>query len=121
MAQTIVQISFKLNVPGKEYEQAITSLAQQVADVAGMQWKIWLLNEASHEAGGTLLFEEEELALAFLGGPLIAQIKGAPIIADFRAAEFDVLSTLTAITRGPVTTSVGPQHTVEMSTLKRSE
>ena len=106
MAPTVVQITFTLNMSGKEYAQAIAPLAQAVADVAGLQWKIWLLNESSHEAGGIALFEDEDSANAFLNGPLVAHVTGAPSIADLRAAQFQVLSTLTAITRGPVTTDV---------------
>ena len=103
MAPTIVQISFKLNLSGKEYEQAIAPLAQAVADVTGLRWKIWLLNESAHEAGGVALFDDEDSANAFLSGPLVAHVTSAPSIADLRAAQFQVLDTLTAITRGPVT------------------
>jgi hypothetical protein len=102
MAPTIIQISYRLNMSGKAYAQAIAPLAQTVADVAGLQWKIWLLNESAHEAGGIYLFADEDSASAFLRGPLVAQITGAPSIADFRVAQFEVLDTLTAITRGPV-------------------
>ena len=92
MAPTVVQISFKLNMSGKDYAQAITPLAQAVADVAGLQWKIWLLNESTREAGGIYLFEDEHAANAFLSGPLIAQLTNAR----------------TSITRGPVTGRSGP-------------
>ena len=109
MAPTVVQISFKLNMSGKDYTQAITPLAQVVADVAGLQWKIWLLNESTREAGGIYLFEDEHAANAFLSGPLIAQLTNAPSIADVCAAQFNVLSTLTSITRGPVTGRSGPE------------
>jgi hypothetical protein len=103
MAPIIVQINFKLNMSGKEYEQAIAPLAQAIADVEGLYWNIWLLNKYSHEAGGIYLFKDEDSANAFLCGPLVAQVKSAPSIDDLRVAHFSVLSTLTAITRGPVT------------------
>ena len=108
MAPTILQISFKLNMSGKDYAQAITPLAQAVADVAGLQWKIWLLNESTREAGGIYLFEDQHAANAFLSGPLIAQLTNAPSIADVCAAQFNVLGALTSITRGPVTGRSGP-------------
>jgi hypothetical protein len=76
-----------------------------MADVAGLVWKIWLLNEHNHQAGGVLLFEDEDSANAFLSGPLVAQIKSAPSIAHLCIAQFGVLNTLTAITRGPITRS----------------
>ena len=102
MAPTVVQITFRLNMSRRDYEQAITPLSHAVADVAGLQWKIWLLNEATQEASGIALFEDMDSANAFVQGPLIGQITSAPSIADFRVALFDVLSTITAITRGPV-------------------
>jgi hypothetical protein len=102
LAPTVVQITFTLNMSSRDYEQAITPLSHAVADVAGLQWKIWLLNEATHEASGIALFEDMDSANAFVQGPLIGQITSAPSIADFRAAQFDVLSSITAITRGPV-------------------
>ena len=66
MAQSLVEINFKLTVSGAEYEQAVAPLAQTVADVGGLQWKIWLLNEHTHEAGGVYLFADGDSARAFL-------------------------------------------------------
>jgi hypothetical protein len=103
MAQRLIQINFKLNVSESEYTQAVAPLAQRVADTAGLQWKIWILNEAKREAGGIYLFADESSTDAFLAGPLIAQIKSAPLIGDFSVKEYDVMEALTAITRGPVT------------------
>jgi hypothetical protein len=102
MAPTIIYIHFKLDMPTREYEQAIAPLAQPIADVAGLQWKIWLLNESTDEAGGISLFEDQDSAAAFVSGPLIAQIHSAPSISNLRAAQFKVISTLSAITRGPM-------------------
>jgi hypothetical protein len=104
MAPIVVQITFKIGLSGKEYEQAIAPLAQSFADVAGLQWKIWLLNESTHDACELYLFEDEESANAFLSGPLMEHIQGAPIIADLQAAQLNVLTTLTEITRGPIPT-----------------
>lgn len=103
MALTVVQINFKLTLSGKEYEQAIAPLAQAMADVAGLVWKIWLLNESSHEAGGIYLFEDKDAANAFLNGSLVAQVRSAPSISDLCVAQFGVLNTLSVITRGPIT------------------
>ena len=88
MAQSLVEINFKLTVSGAEYEQAVAPLAQTVADVDGLQWKIWLLNEQAHEAGGVYLFADGASARAFLDSPLVAQVKSAPILSDFRTAQF---------------------------------
>ena len=102
MAQSLVEIKFKLTVPGAEYEQAVAPLAQTVADVGGLQWKIWLLNEHTHEAGGVYLFADGDSARAFLDSSLVAQVKSAPILSNFRTAQFDLIENLTAITHGPI-------------------
>jgi hypothetical protein len=106
MPQTIVQISFKLNVPGSEYEQAVAPIAQAIADAPGLQWKIWLLNEPTCEAGGVYLFADAGAAQAFLDGPLVAQVKRAPILDDLRATQSGVIESLSAITRGPLLANV---------------
>src|SRR5262245_36509733 len=105
MAQTIVQINFKLNVSGKAYEQAVAPLAQPVADVAGLQWKIWLLNESTHEAGWIYRFEDAAAANAYPSGPLVAQVKNGPIRSDLSAAQFAVIESLTEKPHGPLTAS----------------
>jgi len=103
MAQRLVQINFKLNVSDSEYMQAVAPLAQKIADTAGLQWKIWILNEAKREAGGIYLFADESSTDAFLVGTTIALIKSAPLIRDFSMQEYYVIEALTTITRGPVT------------------
>ena len=102
MAKTIVEISFKLTVPASEYERAVAPLAQTIADVEGLEWKIWLLNDAASEAGGIYLFADESSAQAFLVEPLIAQLGQMSCIGMLRTQQFDVLDTLTATTRGPL-------------------
>jgi len=102
MTQTIVQITFKLKVSEAEYEQAVTPLAPAFADVSGLQWKIWLLNERTHEAGAVFLFADAAAAQAFFDSPLAAQVKSAPFLAELRATQFGVMEGLTTITRGPL-------------------
>jgi hypothetical protein len=106
MAQTIVQITFKLNVSGIEYEQAVAPIAQAVADVPGLQWKIWLLNEPAQEAGGVYLFADAAAAQAFLDSSIVTQVKSAPILSNLRATQSGVMEGLTAITRGPLPAGV---------------
>lgn len=106
MAQTMVQINFTINVSGAEYTEAVAPLAETVADMPGLHWKVWLLNEAERTAGGVYLFADEAAAQAYLDSPLIAQVKAAPILSDFRVAQSGVVDDLTAITRGPVAANV---------------
>lgn len=102
MASTIVQLNFSLTVAPEDYEAAVTPMAQAFADVPGLQWKIWLMNEAASEAGGIYLFRDEASADAFLTGPLAAQVAAAPILTNLSAKQFSSMEALTSVTRGPV-------------------
>ena len=102
MAKMTLQINFKFNVPRSEYEQAAASLAPAFAEVAGLRWKVWIMNEAESEAGGIYLFEDESSLQAFLEGPLAAKVKSHPAFSDMSAKQFEVMTDATAITRGPV-------------------
>jgi len=107
MAKTIVHIQFKLTVPAAEYVQAVTPMAQVFVDLPGLEWKIWLRNEEAGTAGGVYLFSDAEAAQAFLDGPLVAQVRSAPMLSDFQATRYGVIESLTATTRGPIATYVG--------------
>ena len=103
MSRKLVELTFKLNVSGAEYEQTVVPMAESLVNVAGLQWKIWILNDMERLAGGIYLFEDEVAADAYLTGPLLDQLKHAPFVSSFTATQFDVLDTLTEITAGPVT------------------
>jgi hypothetical protein len=102
MAGRILQINFKFNVPRADYEQAVAPLGNDIAAVAGLRWKIWLMNEGESEAGGIMLFEDEKSLQAYLDGPIAAQIVSHPALSDFSVKQFDIMEAETAITRGPV-------------------
>ena len=98
----ILQLNFNLNVPPSEYENLARSVAQAFADVPGLIWKIWLLNEATLEAGGIYQFDNQASLDAFLNGPLAAQVKALTAIRDLSVKQFRVMAEVTAVTRGPV-------------------
>ena len=70
--------------------------------MAGLRWKVWLLNEAASEAGGIYLFEDEASVKAFLDGPLAASVSSHPAFSEMSIKQFDVIADATATTRGPV-------------------
>lgn len=102
MPGRILQINFKFNVTRAEYEQAASSLAGDFAALAGLRWKIWIMNEAEKEAGGIYMFEDEASVKAFLEGPLAAKVTSHPALSDFSVKQFDVMDDVSKITRGPV-------------------
>ena len=102
MAQQLLQINFKFNVSRAEFEQLATQLASSFAELDGLVWKIWLMNEKEREAGGIYLFDGEASLQSYLEGPLAAQVMSHPALSELSAKPFDLLSDPTATTRGPV-------------------
>jgi hypothetical protein len=102
MSQKILQINFKFSVSKNEYEQAVTPLASPIADVSGLRWKVWIMNEEEQEAGGLYLFSDSASLDAYLGSPIVAGILKHPALSDFSVKQFDILENVTAITSGPV-------------------
>jgi hypothetical protein len=82
-------------------------VAQPIADSPGLQWKIWLMNEADSEAGGIYLFEDDAAVNAFRGGPIVIALKINPIVSDFRVKMFGVSEAHRLGTRAPIGRSVG--------------
>ena len=99
MSVKILQINYKLNGPRAKYEKENLPYAQPIADVPGLRWKVWIINEAKSEAGGIYLFDNDAAVQAFLDGPIVAEIKSDPTLS---IKAFDVIADLTTITRGPV-------------------
>jgi hypothetical protein len=102
MPGKIVQINFKFSVTRAEYEQAVSALAGDFAALAGLRWKVWIINEADQEAGGIYLFEDAASVKAFLEGPLAAKVTGHPALSGFSVKQFDVMEDVTKTTRGPI-------------------
>jgi hypothetical protein len=101
----ILQINFNLNVPVAEYQKMADSVAQAFVDVAGLKWKIWLLNPAAQEAGGIYLFDSQASLDAYLNGPLVAQLRELTAIRNYSMKQFEVMPWITSLTRGPVEAS----------------
>ena len=98
----ILQINFKLNVAPDEYRKICESIAQAVADVPGLVWKLWLLNEQEGEAGGIYLFQDAESLVGYLSSPIAAQIQSLPQLREMSVKRFDTITEVTAVTRGPI-------------------
>jgi hypothetical protein len=102
MAKMILQVNFNFNIPKADYDQAAKSLAATFADVAGLTWKVWIMNEAEREAGGIYFFDNESSLRAYLESPLAAEVKSHPAFSNMSVKQFAVMDEPTATTRGPV-------------------
>jgi len=102
MAKTILQINFKFAGSKAEYLKTFSDVAPPIAATSGLHWKVWPWNDQDQEGGGVYLFEDAASAQAFLQGPIAAGLGQMPAVSDISVKQFEVLDSLTAITRGPV-------------------
>ena len=102
MPQKILQINYTFGVPAAEFSRAMLPAAQPISESPGLQWKIWLINEADSEAGGIYLFEDEAAMHAFLGGPIVTAFKANPVGSDIQVKMFDVSAAHSLVTRAPI-------------------
>ena len=102
MSATVLQINFKFNISPTELAEDFTPLAEPIAKVPGLRWKIWSLNEATSEFAGIYLFDDMESVRTYLEGPIIAEVSKHPALSDISAKQFGVIDEFSAITRGPV-------------------
>jgi hypothetical protein len=103
MPKTILQINYKFNSSRADHAALVTPNAEYIAAVPGLMWKVWLMNEDDHEAGGIYLFESGEEAQAFVSSPAIVGFAALPVLSAFSAKMFDAVESLSKITRGPLT------------------
>ena len=102
MSHQILQVNFKFNVSRNDYENTVAPLADNIAKVAGCQWKIWLMNEKDKEAGGIYLFEDQKTVEQFKASPLVAAVLSNPALSDFSIKQFEVLEDISAVTHAPL-------------------
>ncbi|MBA2704457.1 MAG: YdhR family protein [Blastocatellia bacterium] len=106
MAQQILQVNFKFNVPREQYENTVSPMAQDFAEVSGCLWKVWLMNEKESEAGGLYLFADEASVEKFKGSELVASVLSHPALSDFSIKQFEVLDKISRVTRAPLAATV---------------
>lgn len=102
MSSSVLQINFKFSVSPTELAEDFAPLAEPIAEVPGLRWKIWSLNEDTSEFAGIYLFDDKESVKAYLEGPIIAEVSQHPALSDISAKQFGVLDEFSTITRGPV-------------------
>jgi hypothetical protein len=103
MSRIVLQVNYKFKSSRAEYLALVTPLAEPIAAVPGLQWKIWLMNEAEQAAGGIYLFESADSAQAFMNSQPVADFLRHPTIAEATAKMFEPVEDLSRITRGPLT------------------
>ena len=98
----ILQIIFKYKGSRADYERIVTPAVAPLAKVEGLRWKIWIINEATHEAGGIYLLADKASVQRFLTSDLVAGVTSNPAFSSFSVKQSAVMMRQTVGTRGPV-------------------
>ena len=97
----ILQVDFNMEGPfGDEMAEAFSELAKSINVEEGFIWKIWTESPETKEAGGIYLFETKDTAEKYV--KMHTNRLAGFGIAPVNAKVFEVNSTLTEITEGPV-------------------
>ncbi len=98
----LLQIDFPFGGSSKdEMNNTLQDLAQSIAAYPGVIWKIWTVNEDTHEGGGIYLFEDEASLNAYV--PMHIERLKSSGVTSVNAKVFDIPEVLTAIARGQLT------------------
>jgi len=102
MSSTILQINYQFTSSRADHTALVTPMAEPIAAVPGLNWKIWLMNEIDHEAGGIYHFESRDAAQSFLSSQAVADFGAHPSISSVSAKMFEADESLSKVTRGPL-------------------
>ena len=98
----LLQINYKFSGSQAEFEREFGPVAEAIAAVPGLRWKIWLVNTAESRGGGWYLFDDDTALRAYLEGPVVEALKSHPAFSDLAVQSFDALAGPTTETRGPI-------------------
>ena len=98
----ILQINMKYKIPADVLSKAFMDLAKPIADVKGLEWKVWLHDPEKKTCGGIYLFKDEASVNGYLQGKIVADIMKNPAVSDIEAKVFDILLDHSKVTRAPI-------------------
>jgi Putative mono-oxygenase ydhR len=99
---TVLHLRFKLRVSPDVLLAKSRKAASFIATVEGLIWKIWVSQEEEFEMGGIYLFANRETAEAYLSHPVLQAVRSNPAVESTQSQLWEVESSLSAITRGPL-------------------
>jgi hypothetical protein len=99
----ILQINFNYDIPVEHLSNASLArkVAQPIADVKGLKWKVWLHNAEEKSLGGIYLFEDEDSVKAYRDSE-VAKMASSSRWSNLSVKEFDVLLDHSEVTRAPL-------------------
>jgi hypothetical protein len=102
LSKRLLQINFTFSVSIDELDELALGRSLLIKDVAGLEWKNWLMNEKENVCAGHYLFSDEISMNDYLNSPFMKAMKNNPTISDISIKSFSIMTTPTVNTRGPV-------------------
>jgi hypothetical protein len=90
MARTTIQINFRLELPVEDFQALCADAAPAIAEVPGLQWKLFTLDREDTTAAGIYLFADRATAEAYVEGPIVGGLRSHPGIADLSIRMMEV-------------------------------
>ena len=90
------------SIPVEDLSKAFMGLAQPIADMKGLKWKVWIHNAEEKSCGGIYLFEDGTSVKAYLDSDIVAGIVSNPALSNISLKVFDVLPDHSKVTRAPL-------------------
>jgi hypothetical protein len=98
----ILQINMNYGIDVETLAKAFMDLAQPIADVEGLKWKVWLHNPEEKTCGGIYLFKDDASVKGYLDSEIVAGIGANPALSNVSIKVFDVLPDHSKVTRAPL-------------------
>ena len=99
----LLQVNYRRALGQDDAQQAerLLAAAEKISGLPGLQWKVWIYDDAEQLAGGIYLFDSEANARAW-GEAMPSSLGDLPGVSGIEARYFDVDERLSAITRAPL-------------------
>jgi len=102
LQRKVLVVTLEFDCAASELEDEAVRVADPIANVPGLIWKLWLANPGVRSAGGGYLFESEGALHVFVDGPIAAEINNRPEFRRVKMRVFDVMELPSRMTRAPL-------------------
>ena len=97
----IQTINFNLSrISLSKYESAVAEAAQPISEMPGLISKQWLANEETNTYGGVYFWETKQHMQDWMNSQIFKHIGGNPAFANAKVIDFEMMESLSAVTRG---------------------
>ncbi|HEC65570.1 MAG TPA: hypothetical protein ENI23_09760 [bacterium] len=100
--QKVLQINMNYNVSTEALREYFSYLTQPIANIKGLIWKLWIIDELEKSCGGVYLFQNTAPVVAYIESDIIKEMECNPDLSNIRIVVSDVLPSFSKITRGPI-------------------